>query len=173
MLGRGLVIVEVRLRPNEQELFTRHHADAVGHELFAVARAEMTLVRVASLELHRTVITVEWRFSSVTALVLLETVSTDKQKILLVLLLLPHLFNDLFSRQPGQTGTRKVKLVWIYMKQEKTGIWDAVTLARPNANRLVTTPTPHHSIFRGRTIVRHPTNSVKALKAIMKLKQIH
>ena len=98
MLGRGLVIVEVRLRPNEQELFARHHADAVGHELFAVARAEMTLVRVASLELHRTVVTVEWRFSSVTSLVLLETVSKDKQKILLVLLLLPHLFNDLFSR---------------------------------------------------------------------------
>jgi len=50
---------------------------------------------------------------------------------------------------PGWAGTRKVKLIWILLKQEKvsdSGISWAVCNSAPRS-RQITTPTPHHSVF--------------------------
>ena len=41
-----------------------------------------------------------------------------------------------FPEQPGQSGTRKVKPVWIEMRQEMMGFWDVVASAGPYANSL-------------------------------------
>jgi len=65
--------VKVRFRPDEKELFAGHHADSVGHELLAVPCTQVTLVRVAGLELHRAVVAVVRRLPGVTTQVLLET----------------------------------------------------------------------------------------------------
>jgi len=41
-----------------------------------------------------------------------------------------------FPGQPGYAGTRMVKPVWIYMRQEIMGFWDEVASAGPYANNL-------------------------------------
>ena len=74
----------------------------------------------------------------------------------------------LFPGLPVWAGTRKVKSVWILLKQETvsgSGISRAVCKSAPRS-RQITTPAPHHSVFlqTGCTSCR-PTNSVKALKA--------
>ena len=71
---------------------------------------------------------------------------------------------------PGWAGTRKVKSIWILLKQETvsgSGISWAICKSAPRS-RQITTPAPHHSIFlqAGCPSCR-PTNSVKALKAMM------
>ena len=70
---------------------------------------------------------------------------------------------------PGWAGTRKVKPIWILLKQETvsgSGISWAVCKSAPRC-RQITTPAPHHSVFlqAGCPSCR-PTNSVKALKAL-------
>jgi len=50
---------------------------------------------------------------------------------------------------PGWAGTRKVKLIWILLKQEtvsRSGISWAVCKSAPRS-RQITMPTPHHSVF--------------------------
>ena len=74
----------------------------------------------------------------------------------------------LFPGLPGWAGTRKVKPVWILLKQETvsgSGISWAICKSAPRS-RQTTTPAPHHSVFlqAGCPSCR-PTNSVKALKA--------
>ena len=72
---------------------------------------------------------------------------------------------------PGWAGTRKVKPIWISLKQKTvsgSGIsWD-ICKSAPRS-RQITTPAPHHSVFlqAGCPSCR-PTNSVKALKACYK-----
>jgi len=55
-----------------------------------------------------------------------------------------------FPGQPEQTGTRKVKAIWILMKQEMIGRqWhqlDHMQIIAPHF-RQMTMPAPHHSIF--------------------------
>ena len=69
---------------------------------------------------------------------------------------------------PGWAGTRKVKPIWILLKQETvsgSGIsWAVCKYA--SRSRQITTPAPHHSVFlqAGCPSCR-PTNSIKALKA--------
>ena len=68
---------------------------------------------------------------------------------------------------PGWAGTRKVKPIWILLKQETvsgSGISWATCKSAPRS-RQITTPAPHHSVFlqAGCPSCR-PTNSVKALK---------
>jgi len=77
----------------------------------------------------------------------------------------------LFPGLPGWAGTRKVKPIWILLKQETVS---AVASVGPYASlaprsRQITTPAPHHSVFlqAGCPSCR-PTNSVKALKARLK-----
>ena len=74
----------------------------------------------------------------------------------------------LFPELPGWAGTRKVKPVWILLKQETvsgSGIRWAICKSALSS-RQITTPAPHHSVFlqAGCPSCR-PTNSVKALKA--------
>ena len=69
---------------------------------------------------------------------------------------------------PGWAGTRKVKPIWILLKQETvsgSGIRLAICKSA-HRSRQITTPAPHHSVFlqAGCPSCR-PTNSVKALKA--------
>ena len=70
---------------------------------------------------------------------------------------------------PGWAGTRKVKPIWILLKQEtvsSSGISWAICKSA-SRSRQTTTPAPHHSSFleAGCPSCR-PTNSVKALKAL-------
>ena len=55
----------------------------------------------------------------------------------------------LFLGLPGWAGTRKVKPIWILLKQETvsgSGISWAVCKSAPRS-RQITMPTPHHSVF--------------------------
>ena len=66
-------------------------------------------------------------------------------------------------------GTRKVKPIWILLKQERvsgSGISWAICKSAPRS-RQMTTPAPHHCFFTGRMCPScRPTNSVKALKVL-------
>ena len=71
----------------------------------------------------------------------------------------------LFPGLPGWAGTRKVKPIWILLKQETvsgSGISWAICKSAL-CSRQITTPAPHNSVFFKPS--RLPTNSVKALKA--------
>ena len=70
----------------------------------------------------------------------------------------------LFPGLPRWAGTRKVKPIWILLKQERVSGSGISKSAR--RSRQITTPAPHHSVFlqAGCPSCR-PTNSVKALKA--------
>ena len=73
---------------------------------------------------------------------------------------------------PAWAGTRKVKPVWILLKQETVsgnGISWAVCKSAP-CSRQITMPALHHSVFLqiGCPSCR-PTNSIKALKALKTL----
>jgi len=72
----------------------------------------------------------------------------------------------LFPGLPRWAGTRKVKPIWILLKQETvSGISWATCKSAPRS-RQITTPAPHHSVFLQVGCPScHPTNSVKALKA--------
>ena len=55
----------------------------------------------------------------------------------------------LFPGQPGWAGTRKVKPIWILLKQETvsgSGISWAIYKSAP-CSRQITTPATHHSVF--------------------------
>ena len=60
-----------------------------------------------------------------------------------------HTFNGICPGLPGWAGTRKVKPIWILLKQETvsgSGIsWDICKSA--TCSRKITTPAPHHSVF--------------------------
>ena len=73
---------------------------------------------------------------------------------------------------PRWAGTRKVKSIWILLKLEivsGSGISWAICKSAPHS-RQITTPAPHYSVFlQAGCPSCHPTNSVKALKAILQL----
>ena len=55
----------------------------------------------------------------------------------------------LFPGLPGWAGTKKVKPIWILLKQETvsgSGISWAICKSAPRS-RQITTPAPHHSVF--------------------------
>jgi len=74
-----------------------------------------------------------------------------------------HPFNGPFS------GIKKVKPIWILLKQETvsgSGMSWAICKSAPRAKQ-ITTPAPHHTVFLPAGCPScHPTNSVKALKAL-------
>ena len=58
-------------------------------------------------------------------------------------------FTALYPGLPGWAGTRKVKPIWILLKQETvsgSGISWAICKSAPRS-RQITTPAPHHSVF--------------------------
>ena len=73
----------------------------------------------------------------------------------------------LFPGLPSWAGTRKVKPIWILLKQETvggSGINRATCKSAPRS-RQITTPAPHHSSFlQAGCPSCCPTNSIKALK---------
>ena len=77
-----------------------------------------------------------------------------------------HPFNGPFPGLPRWAGTRKVKPVWILLKQETvsgSGISRAVCKSTPRF-RQITMPAPTTQFFTGQMPFLRPTNSVKALK---------
>ena len=74
----------------------------------------------------------------------------------------------LFPGLPRWAGTRKVKPVWILLKQEtvsSSGISWAICKSA-SCSRQITMPVPHYSSFlQAGCPTCRPTNSVKALKA--------
>jgi len=63
-----------------------------------------------------------------------------------------HPFNGPFSGLPGWADTRKVKPIWILLKQETvsgSGISWAICMSAP-CSRMTTTQAPQHSVFTGR-----------------------
>ena len=54
-----------------------------------------------------------------------------------------HTFNGPFSGLPGWAGTRKVKQIWILLKQETVS---GRCKSAPRS-RQITMPAPHHSVF--------------------------
>jgi len=81
----------------------------------------------------------------------------------------------LFPGLPGRASTRKVKPIWILLKQETvsgSGISWAICKSAPRS-RQITTPVPHHCFLQARCPSCHPTNSVKALKAWVQDPVIH
>ena len=73
----------------------------------------------------------------------------------------------LFPGLPRSAGTRKVKPIWILLKQETvsgSGISWAICKSA-SCSRQITTPATHHSVFLQAVCLScRPTNSVKALK---------
>ena len=62
-----------------------------------------------------------------------------------------HPFNGPFPGLPRSAGTRKVKPIWILLKQETvsgSGISWAIGKSAP-CSRQITMPAPHHSVFTG------------------------
>ena len=60
-----------------------------------------------------------------------------------------HQFNGPFSGLPTRASTRKVKPIWILLKQETvsgSGISWAICKSA-SCSRQITTPAPHHSVF--------------------------
>ena len=64
---------------------------------------------------------------------------------------------------PGWAGTRKVKPIWIFLKQETVSGSGITWASRKSASRSrqITTPAPHHSVFlQAGCLSCCPTNSV-------------
>ena len=60
-----------------------------------------------------------------------------------------HPFNGPFPGLPRQAGTRKVKPIWILLKQETvsgSGVSWTICKSAPRS-RQIATLTPHHSVF--------------------------
>ena len=73
----------------------------------------------------------------------------------------------LCSGLPGWAGTRKIKPIWILLKQETvsgSGISWAICKSA-SRSRQITKPAPLRSVLQAGCPSCHPTNSVKALKA--------
>jgi len=63
-----------------------------------------------------------------------------------------HPFNGPLPGLPGSAGTRKVKPIWVLLKQETVSGSDiswAICKSAPRS-RQITTQAPHHSVFTGR-----------------------
>ena len=86
--------------------------------------------------------------------------------MLLFILTHTHL-TALFPGLPGWASTRKVKPIWISLKQEAvsgSGISWTICKSAPRS-RQITMPVPHHSvILQAGCPSCRPTNSIKALK---------
>ena len=68
---------------------------------------------------------------------------------------------------PGSASTRKVKPVWVLLKQETvsgSGISWTICKSAPRS-RQITTQAPHHSVLQAGCPSCRPTNSVKPRKA--------
>jgi len=75
----------------------------------------------------------------------------------------------LFPGLPGGAGTRKVKPIWILLKQETvtgSGISWAICMSA-SRSRQITMPVPHHSFFYRPDAFPAAQPTVKALKGLL------
>ena len=80
-----------------------------------------------------------------------------------------HPFNGPFSVLPRWAGTRKVKPIWILLKQETvsdSGISLAICKSA-SRSRQTTTPAPHHSVFTGRMPFLLPNQQRQSTEGIL------
>ena len=80
-----------------------------------------------------------------------------------------HPFNGPFPGLPRWAGTRKVKPIWILLKQEtesSSGISWAMCKSAPRS-RQITTPEPHHSVFTGRMPFLPPNQQRQSTETIV------
>jgi len=81
---------------------------------------------------------------------------------------------DFVQDYSGWAGTRKVKPIWILLKQETvsgSGISWAICKSAPHP-RQITTPAPHRSVFPGRMPFLPPNQKIKALSMHCSVKSI-
>jgi len=76
----------------------------------------------------------------------------------------------LFLGLPRWAGTRKVKPIWILLKQETvsgsgSGISWAICKSAP-CSRQTTTPAPHHSVFTGRMPFMPPDQQRQSIEGL-------
>ena len=74
----------------------------------------------------------------------------------------------IFPGLPRWAGTKKVKPIWILMKQETvsgSGISWAVCKSAPHSSQ-ITTPAPHHSVFTGRMPFLPPNQQRQSTEAL-------
>ena len=87
-----------------------------------------------------------------------------------------HPFNGHLSRTTRVSRYQKGKPIWILLKQETvsgSGICWAICKSAP-CSRQITTPALHHSVFlQARCSSCRPTNSVKALKAVLAYQPVY
>ena len=85
-------------------------------------------------------------------------------------------FNCPFPGIPRWAGTRKIKPIWVLLKQETvsgSGIRWAICKSA-HRSRQITMPAPHHSVFlQAKCPSWRPTNSIKALTANRSAPQNH
>ena len=84
-----------------------------------------------------------------------------------------HPFNGPFPGLPGWAGTRKVKPIWILMKQETvsgSGISWAICKSAPRS-RQITMPAPRHSVFTGRMPFLPPNQQRQSTEGTVCLKE--
>jgi len=87
-----------------------------------------------------------------------------------LLLLLLHLFNSLFSRTNWVSWQQKGKPFSILLQQEMMGgscISGTICKSFAPCSRQITMIVPHHSVLTGQMPSCHPTNNIKALKALV------
>jgi len=95
-----------------------------------------------------------------------------QKRCILGLWLLQNTHTRLTARCPGLprwAGTRKVKPIWISLKQETvsgSGISWAICKSAPHS-RQITTLAPHHCFLQAGCPSCRPTNSIKALKWLL------
>ena len=79
-----------------------------------------------------------------------------------------HPFNGSFPLLPRWAGTRKVKPIWILLKQETVNGSDiswAICKSAPRS-RQITTLAPHHSVFTGRMPFLPPNQQCQSTEGI-------
>jgi len=80
----------------------------------------------------------------------------------------------LFLGIPRWAGTRKVKPIWILMKQETVSSSGMAICKSAPRSRQITTPAPHHSVFTGRMPFLPPNQqrqSTEGTQSVQKQKQ--
>jgi len=79
-----------------------------------------------------------------------------------------HPFNGPFPGLPGWAGTRKVKPIWILLKQETVSVSVIISAICKSArrSRQITMQAPHHSFFTGRMPFLPPNQQRQSTEGI-------
>ena len=165
-----IVMLVYQLQPLHTDKLIFSHSDhshiTCRYELFTSLAVYRCIMSVTYCSLHHSTCILSERKSEITAIsCLIKHIHTQQYRTYLCRTY-THLM-AFFPGLPGWAGTRKVKPIWILLKQETVSgsdiSWDICKSASRSTQ--ITMPVPHHSSFlqTGCPSCR-PTNSVKALK---------